>query len=54
LPRVDKSCELNGKASILYFAFEKKDPLWEMESLGYPSADCSNFSVLFADANLKY
>ena len=25
-----------------------------MESLGYPSANCSNFPVLFANANLKY
>ena len=49
--------ELNGKALILVISplksiFERSavgDGI--MESLGYPSADCSNFPVLFTNAN---
>ena len=48
--------ELNGKALILITPlksiFERSavgDGI--MESLGYPSTDCSNFPVLFTDAN---
>ena len=43
-----KNHELNGNASILVISPLKsiiEDQLQEMESQGYPAADCSNLSV---------